>query len=393
MKRNITLTLFALLLAFAGISQTATSIANGNWTSPATWSCSCVPLPGYTVTINHNVTLNTSFAYTSGSITINAGGALITDLTGRDLWINGGSFSNSGNLDVHFLMTSTGTFANSGTITARAYSNFVNFTNTGTFQLIDSMRNNATLINNGSFLTIDSITNNGTFTNNGTCTYNQFTNNGTYTNTNNLTFTDITNNGTFTNTSTMLCTHSAWNRGLLTNTAPAFFTLNKSLLNQKPGAGTACINNNGRIAIADSYYNFDTIKGTTGGISVQDSSVNYGHMLQSFDFCDYTPNPSPNIDYNFGTISPTITYCVNTGIKEENLADVLIYPNPARSQLNIRLGEIKNCEVKLYSSQGTMVADRINSGFFDTSMLSEGLYFVTIQHGADMIIKKVQIIK
>lgn len=391
MKKNIALLGISLLFAFSGFSQTAVSIANGNWTSPSTWNCTCVPVPGATVTINHTVTLNTSFGYTSGSITINSGGALLDDATGRDIWVNGGGFSNNGNVDVRFLLTSSGSFSNGGILTARAFSNAINFTNSGTFQNLDSMLNNAIIINNGLFVNIDSITNNGTFTNNGISTYNQFTNNGTYTNSNNLTFTDITNNGILTNTDTILGLNSMWNQGSITNNLNALLTLNKSLLNMKISAGTASINNNGRIKILDSYYNYDTIRGIAGGITVQDSSVNYGFMLQTFDFCDATPSPSPNIDYNFGTISGGITYCVNTKIEESKFENVVVFPNPASTQLSINLGGLKDCKIMFYSSNGKLIANNI-SDVFDISELSPGLYFVSIWHDNEFIIKKVQII-
>ena len=181
---------------FTGFSQTANSIANGNWMNPFTWDCTCVPLPGYTVTINHNVSLDTSLYISSGGITINSGASLLENNTTRDIWVNGGSLANNGTLTLHYLWTNTGTFSNSGIITLRSFLNNINFTNAGTIQNLDSMYNTGTIINNGNFLTIDSITNAGTFTNNGICTYHQFTNSGTYVNNKSLTFTDITNNGT-----------------------------------------------------------------------------------------------------------------------------------------------------------------------------------------------------
>lgn len=393
MKNKLHFLAVFLSIAINSFSQVATSITNGNWTSPATWSCTCVPMPGATVTINHTVTLNTNFGYTTGSITINSSGSLNTDALGRDLWINGGSFTNNGNLNVRFLLNSTGSFSNAGILTARAISNSINFTNTGSFVNIDSMTNSAVLINNGIFLNIDSITNNGTFTNNGICNYNQFTNNGTYTNNNSLIFTDITNNGNLINSDSILGLNSMWNLGRITNNQNAYLTLNKSLLNRKIVGGTAVINNNGFIEILDSYYNYDTISGITGRITVQDSSVNYGHMKQSFDFCDFTSSPSPYIDYNFGTISTGITYCSPVTIIENKWTSLSIYPNPAISEFIIKTGELNNCKIRLYAADGRLVKDNLHEGNIEIQELPTGLYFISIMHESDIIIRKIQLIK
>lgn len=393
MKNKLILFVFVNIFTLCGLSQTTTSVANGNWTNPLTWSCTCVPTPGANVTINHNVVLNTSFGYSTGSITINSGGSLLDDVIGRDMWVNGGAFTNNGNVDVHYLLNSSGTFINSGTITARAISNSIGFTNTGIFQNIDSMLNNAVLINNGSFLNLDSITNNVSFVNNGICTFNQFTNNGTYINNNNLTFTDITNNGILTNSDSINGLNSMWNLGKITNNANAYLTLNKSLLNRNLPSGTASINNNGRIKILDSYYNYDTISGTTGGITVQDSSVNYGYMIQSWDFCDYTSIPSPNIDYNFGTVSSGITYCINTNISVNLMNDIVLYPNPANNQLNINYENLSECEINIFGVDGKKLLEVKTSNTIDISTLTSGFYFVYIKNDLIETVKKIQIIK
>ncbi|MBK6522701.1 MAG: hypothetical protein IPG08_10390 [Sphingobacteriaceae bacterium] len=228
--------LFALVVPvfIAGIamSQSAVSIANGNWTNPLTWNCTCVPLPGYSVTVNHSVTLNTSFTFTSAGITINSGGSVAQDNGTRDILINGGSVTNNGYLNVRFILAQAGAWANSGTITARSIDNHINFTNIGVIKSVDSMRNNAVMINNGKMLNVDSIMHTGTFTNNGQCTHHFITNTGTLTNNNYLSFTDITNIGTFTNTDSIIGSRSMFNKGRWTNTSGALVSLNKSLLNK-----------------------------------------------------------------------------------------------------------------------------------------------------------------
>ena len=106
MKKLLPLILFAFL-ASNFFSQTASSIANGNWTNPTTWNCTCVPVNGYSVTINNSVTLNTSLLFNTGGININNTGSLTQDASlNRDIWINGGYFNNSGRADFRYFLIS-----------------------------------------------------------------------------------------------------------------------------------------------------------------------------------------------------------------------------------------------------------------------------------------------
>lgn len=379
MKTKPIILFFFLFIAASAFAQTATSVANGNWTSPMTWSCSCVPTPGYTVVINHNVTLNTSFAYTSGSITINSGGSLVQDSPTRDIWVNGGGFTNAGSVDVRFILTQAGTFSNSGTMTFRALANYVNFTNTGTVQNVDSLYNASVITNNGSFLNIDSITNAGTYTNNGTSVYNQFTNSGQYDNNNNLTFTDITNNGTLTNADTITALNSGWNQGNFILLSNSYFLVTNGFLNDDITLHDAVLDNNGRMNVLDSWYNFDTIKGVTGSFIIQDSTVNYGAMKQSFDFCDLTPPASaPYVDFNFGTVSTGITWCVNTSVSEQVQTEFRVFPNPATSHLCIQSPGETSYTVELFDAAGNLVRSAYNTTSLNITGIDAGLYMIVI---------------
>lgn len=387
------LLLFFVLLAPGFIpAQTATSVQNGNWTNPMTWDCSCVPLPGYTITINHNVTLNTSFAWTTGGITVNAGGSLLDDATGRDLWMNGGNFSNGGSTDVHYFLVQSGTFSNSGTITARAIANYVNFTNTGTFQQVDSLYNTATVINNGSFLAIDSVTNAGTWTNNGTCTYNQFTNTGQFINNERLDYTDITNTGTLNNADTISCANSMWNTGMFINQPNSYVLIGNSLLNQDPAMNDAVINNNGRINVLDSWYNMDTVKGQTGNFIVQDTSLNFGFMKGYFDFCDLTPPmTAPYVDFNTGTITPGITWCANTAVTETAPGEFSVCPNPADSRLFLAIRGTQQFTATLINSSGAVAGEYRDARVLDIEMLPPGIYLLRIETGTTILSHKIMI--
>lgn len=388
------LSILTLAAAISVNGQTATSIANGNWTSPFTWNCTCVPTPGYNVIINHNVTLNTSFAYTSGSITVNSGGSLIEDIVSRDIWVNGGSLSNAGSLDVRYLFTQTGSISNSGTVTVRSFLNYLNFTNTGTFELIDSMYTTGNITNNGNFLNIDSITNAAIFINNGVCIYNQFTNNGPYTNNNFLSFTDITNNSTLTNIDTLICTHSGWNLGNLNNQSGAYLWINKSFLNDDVTFHDAVFNNNGKVDVLDSWYNMDTVKGTSGSFVVQDTSYNSGAFKQSFDFCDLTPPGSaPYIDFNLGSVSTAITWCNNSIAENDLLSGIIVYPNPASDLLNIKVTVTSDIKWRLLNVQGELVRSGEKTDGININDIPEGFYFLHINKEDKYIVKKIQLIK
>ncbi|MCX6290347.1 MAG: T9SS type A sorting domain-containing protein [Bacteroidetes bacterium] len=395
MKKHVVFILSLLLIFSSASSQTATSVANGNWTNPFVWSCTCVPTPGYTVIINTSVMLNTSFAFTSGSITINNGASLIEDVPTRDIWMNGGSLTNDGTMDVRYLWTQSGTFSNSGTLTARSILCNVNFTNSGDVVNVDSMYTTATVINNGRFLNIDSVTNGGTFANNGMCTYNQFTNNNQFVNNNILTFTDITNNGTLTNADTILAANSGWNRGVWNNLVNSFFLVSTSFLNDDNVMHDAVFNNNGKMLVMDSWYNMDTVKGSSAGsIMVQDSSYNSGWMKGSFDFCDLTPPlSSPYVDINTGTVSNGITWCLQTGMNEVTENAVHVFPNPATTELFIETKNLKDYTVEIFDSAGNRKCFEKNIAVLDISHYEPGIYLVFIQSKEKNFTQKIQITK
>ncbi len=164
-------------------SQSATSIANGPWLSPFTWNCTCIPTPGYTVTINHAVTLNTSFQLPSGGITVNASGSLIQDATPRDMQINGGFLINHGTVDFRYLLLQSGSVNNSDTLRLKSFANYSGIENSGIVYQVDSFinlgflhnsgtfsankfQNSDTLINDGLLMGVDSFFNTGFLLNN-----------------------------------------------------------------------------------------------------------------------------------------------------------------------------------------------------------------------------------
>lgn len=383
MKKIYSFLKFSLLLLPGFLSaQSATSIANGNWTNPLTWNCTCVPLMGHSVTINHSVTLNTSMSFTAGGITINNTGALMQDASNnRDLWFNGGSFLNNGKANFRYLLTTGGSGTNNGTYTVSAMTNSVAFTNNGTITM-DSMYVAANFMNTANGRIIgDSITNASTFTNYGRVLVTWSTNKGTFINNNYQSGYATTNDGTYNNSDSVVMTGSMWNRVRFNNNAGALVRLTKNFHNYHPSK-TAVFDNRGNVQVLDSWYNTDTVKGTnTGTFTVQDTSANSGWMKGNFKFCDLTPPTSaPYVDLNSGSISSGITWCVTSSVAEiaPNSSHIQYFPNPSNGHFII-LGE-KEEVIYLVDDLGRNIREitlnSSNNYKAEISELENGIYFL-----------------
>lgn len=435
MKRIYVLVVIAVFTSIKLSATTYTSAQNGSWMSVTTWSPFGIPVPGDIIIINHNVVLDTSFAYTVGSITVNSSGSLIQDSPVRDIWVNGpnASLTNNGTTTIRYLLLSAGSYTNSGDFNVSSFVNYItaNNTSTGVIMGVDSMYNDGTFINNGqvnimtfynnntinnygtiqgltsvvdsivnagtflndagALLQADSCTNYGGFTNSGVVNFNQFTNVGTLTNANTLTFDDITNFGIFTNSGTMTGANSMWNVETFDNTSTGQITVANGFLNAD-STGTASFNNDGTFDIGDSFYNFNDITGTnSGSFTVQDTSYTSGTMSGSFDFCDLTPPPSsPYIDIILGTVDPAITYCTVGINSNNNLSDIKIYPNPTNGIINTESD--KNITIDVYNVVGEKIIT-IKSVKIDLTNYQNGIYFMLIKDEAGNLIKREKIVK
>ncbi len=233
--KKLYLVFVMFLVMVNSFSQSATSIANGPWLSPFTWNCMCVPTPGYTVVINHQVTLNTSFQIPSGGITISSGASLIQD-TARDIMINGGFLVNNGKVNFRYLLLQTGSLTNNDSLRLKSFANYKKFINAGVVYKVDSFynmgylhnsgtvsvkkfQNSDTLINNGLFIQVDSFYNMGFLHNNDSIvtptffTSGKLINNGTIAGVDSFTNAGIFNN----NLQAVIQADSMLNMGGLTN--------------------------------------------------------------------------------------------------------------------------------------------------------------------------------
>ncbi len=269
-------------------SQSATSIANGPWVSPFTWSCTCVPLPGYTVTINHQVILNTSFQLPSGGITVNAGGSLVQD-SARDMLINGGFIVNHGTVDFRYLLLQSGHVTSTDTLRLKSFANYGTIENSGVLHRVDSFfnvgfihntglvltkkfQNNDTLINDGLFAEVDSFFNLSFLLNNDSIITPTFLTSGTLINNGHITGVDsFTNTGMLANNATgVIDADSMLNSGTI---------INQGVLHTTAFASIGNIQNAGGLTFYDAYnINLFT---NTGSLTGAHSLLNTGRFVNA----------------------------------------------------------------------------------------------------------------
>jgi len=140
MKKVLLACTLFILFTINIFGQTATSVANGDWTMPTTWDCMCVPLNNYTITINHNVILNTDYAITGGSLTIGTNGILSDNAPLRQFAINNVTTINNGKISIDRIAFYGGTITNNDSITN-----------------MNALYMDAEMINNGVINDIDSL--------------------------------------------------------------------------------------------------------------------------------------------------------------------------------------------------------------------------------------------
>lgn len=367
MKKNLltTLALFVFTMS-AGFAQlTATSVQDGNWLSISTWDCNCIPFPSYSVTINHDVILDTSYAHISGTFLISSGASLRSDATPRVFAQTGGTFTNNGTFEFDTLAITSGTFINNdsllidqfgttgGTLTNNDYiscdsmANYGSYINHGLNETV-AYTNAATLDNDGE-LVLMNFTNMGTYNHEsgGSMEALNFWNTGTLNNHADITATNVTNSGNWYNSSQssqlpMVQIDNFWNNSAFSNTDAEFSIVDfansgsqmtnnwiMNISNNFYSEGTVLNNeyinvvgnfyngdttlqgsvthftNNGHFNIGNNFWNADTIDGT-GQICVAMNSLNDGVVTGTLNFCDTT---GTTFDLNNGTIGSGVTFC------------------------------------------------------------------------------------
>lgn len=390
---HILIAVFLQCTAFSQ-KQTIVSIADGPWLTQATWDCNCVPTPGSIIEINHAVTLNTDFAYASGSITINSGASLSKDVSMRSLGIAGGSLENDGTLEVDRLGVTAGTITNSNTmIINQSFYNGGNFTNDGLVEQLDSLQNNGTINNNSDGrIETTNLWNNATINNDGHLDMTYFLNSLTYSGSGVIYTSHFLNTGTAITQDSVLVSVDFMNTGNLHNTTNVPFLISHDFLNCDSTYHDAVFTNDGFVHIGNNFTNVDTLKGTEGSFCIAVYSANTGYIKGTVDICDLTPMSGPPyyIDLNTGIIGPDVTSCThscNVGINEVNSMqeNIEVFPNPYSSSTTFTFNSTSpvGASLTVFDLTGNEIINKYfgNDGIITISNeLPAGVYFYMIKN-------------
>lgn len=403
MKKAIFTLVISMFLSFGFAQKTAiNSIADGDWLNPTTWDCGCIPTPGSIININHNVVLNTNWAYTTGIVTINSGASLVKDYAIRSWAQNGGNLINDGTFEVDRLAIYAGSVTNSNTfIVNNSYYNgaTATLTNTGLIGDVDSLLNSGT-INNNQYGEIDAtnLWNNNSLINDGRLKITYFLNTVDFTNNDFLQANNYLNTGTSVINDSVIVLVDFMNTGTLSNATNNPFLVSHDFLNGDSLVHDALFINDGAVLIGNDFTNLDTLKGTTGYFCIASYSANAGYIKGTIDICDQTPlTGPPYIDINTGTIGSGVTSCTHScsvGITEntETISFVKVYPNPFSDNVTFEFGlnNYASSETKL--SIVDILGQKVYSSVFrgnqitvEKSYFKNGVYFFSIENGTSLM--------
>lgn len=350
-----------LLVSTLGFSQTRTSVANGNVLNPLTWDCTCIPMPGENIVINHNLIMNTDFAYTSGGITINSGASLIEDATPRNLGVFGGSFTNNGTFKM-----SRAAFSNSSTT---PYMNKGRFTSS-ILLYIDS---NATFDNQGKLYVNDTLGVRGTLMSSDSIVAPLILTDGLWHNNvgSKIVTDSLYNAGVFHNHDFIQVNGDFWNSENFMN--HFMMNIGGTFFNGDSANMDATFLNDILISVGGDWLNSDASNGN-GRWCIGGQTYNSGAINGSGDYCDAN---SGGIDFNTGTISSTTTYCATSC--NVSIADVVqekktaAYPNPTKDILSFSSAG----QLTMYDVTGkTVLTKSIKANTsINLNGLNSGIYF------------------
>lgn len=370
-------------------ARIVTSQNNGNATNPFTWNCTCIPVNGDTIIINHAVTLDVDYAFTMGGIQINAGGSLTGNASNRIFGVSGGYFVNNGTLSMAWVYHNGGTFTNNGTMTVTRSMGIdaaVTNVNNGTITITDTMAiNTPSTFQNAGIMNCPVFLNAGTCNNMGTTTCNNFWNSGTVMHTSGaMNFSmSIFNSGNITFNAPATVTQDIFNSE---NFTVNYFMTARSLYNGDSIQLTAFFTNNAYISLSNDLLNSEDLTGN-GHFCVGDTTWNSGNVTGTLDICDQTGG---GWDLNFGTEAGTVTHCSSgpcvQSVAEYKSAVMLLSPNPANEELTIQLPQSETGTIEVIDVTGRVVMTEEIAGQatqLNVSTLPDGLYTVVVHAQAN----------
>lgn len=347
MRFKITLVSFVLLASMTkSYAAEKTSVVNGNWSDPATWSPVGVPMMEDTVIINTNVTATGIVDVGIDYLIINEGFTLSSDFA----FGLHGNLINNGTVGVAEFAIGDGQFSeNEGTINAT----------------ILGTGNSEYFKNNGIINATTMATSEPLLENYGT-----------------INVQDLTTSELVENHFAIFCDN------LFTNTAK---------FNNHTGAALVAttlitegdLTNDGDITCTTWTVNEVTVDGTDGKFCVAGCFINSGSIEGSIDICDASPDGI--CDLNMGTIAGTVTNCVgspcidNLSVEDELALSLNVYPNPTNGTLYIDLSLSENeTTIQICSLNGQVIysTNQHTKSVYaiELSDLSSGVYICKVQN-------------
>ena len=115
-------------------------------------------------------------------------------------------------------------------------------------------------------------------------------------------------------------------------------------------------------------------------------------MFTATEAGDFTYTVTVTSGSETATASVNFTVTDNSGVDENDMNKVVVYPNPASSILNIGgLNDFANLEVKVVNLQGQVVMSADNSLEINVSDVAAGVYFIKINCDGQQYLQKIVI--
>ncbi len=362
--------LFFTLIISNNFASTKTSVIDGNWSNPNTWSPVGVPFAEDTLIINSHVFADIDVDFGANWLIINNNDSL----TGDSIFGLHGNLKNDGIINLKVFAVGDGTTTvNNGIIKGDNYATGnTTYDNYGTI-LSDTLSVSETPFINYSILSNTNLSTSGDFDNRGSIDVSSlFTQSGTF----------LNKSGAFINATGQLIISGNYDNKV--GGVMVIGTLTTSNV----------LTNNGDISCNTWTHGSGTATGSTGKFCVASCFINSASITGTVDICDATP--STFCDINSGSIAGTVTYCtaspcaITVDIAESIKSETIkIYPNPVKNHLNI---ESKNIitKIEIFDISGKLIMEpNTNLVSINLSELLSGIYYIRIETENKVTIEKI----